>query len=55
MQKATKTMVTLVLELDYCQDEDTIKFFVNDVFDKQLRADESVQIVEIQNLYEDIE
>jgi len=54
MQKATKTMITLVLELDYCPEEDTIKFFIDDVFHKQLHNNESVQIVSIDHLYEDI-
>jgi len=55
MQKATKTMVTLVLELEYCPEEDTIKFFLDDVFNKQLRSTESLQVVSIDHLYEDIE
>jgi len=54
MEKATKTMVTLVVELNYCPEEDTIKFFIDDVFNKQLFSEESVQIVSIEHLYEQV-
>ncbi len=54
MQKATKTMITLVIELNYCPEEDTLKFFIDDAFDKLLHKNESVQIVSIDHLYEEI-
>jgi hypothetical protein len=54
MQKATKTMITLVIELNYCPEEDTLKFFIDDAFDKLLHKNESVQIVSIDHLYEEL-
>jgi len=51
MKKANKTMITVKIEIDYCPHADTIKYFIDDIFNKQLHTNESVAILSINHFH----